>query len=1181
MSFNYKSPEIFSRLLLHVCALLLLSNTLYAQLGTSSPGSKLSEIVPPSPNAASLAKYGNIPVSYHTGLPGISVPVYQWSNKNAGLSFSSSLDYHAGGVKVDEISSNVGLGWSLNAGGVITRTMRGLPDESLAGFLNTDTIPNIGTTTYLGEFLYGLETISNGYPATKVIKAGNSNFGLVSNMYSSTHDGEQDIFYYNFNGKSGKFYIGKDGSIVTQLKDNLKITKISNGSELLFAFQVIDDLGNTYLFDQKETTNSYHTTITADANTNVSVPVSYTSSWYLRSIKPPAEEYEIRFDYTNYEQNYTTGFSAFMSFNSSDDYATGGIFDGNSIRSTSTSYSTTQVTGKTIKQISFPDSTKLVFDYSITPRSDVNGDFALAKITVTNQGSIKGFNLSQSYFDNANTGSSPYLRKRLRLDQVTEFGEGNVLLPAEKFYYNTLELPDRGSFSQDYWGYAVNPARNNLTLIPKMVYLDPVDGYYNTYNELLQGSNREADSVYVKAASLYRIDYPTGGQTLLDFECNDAYGGDFDSVEPLINGATISPSDINTNLSLGTIAATGTTVKFSLGITESGPRPPNDPPTYFEEDIYNQSVVFILKKADNSWSSTIYTGSYGNLLNNTVSFTTTIPGAGDYNIYMQYANHYGINFLGSVVAKYYVEKYRRLIGGLRIKTISDKTSSAASLINTRNFEYKTTDSKSSGKVPQFPLYDFYRTVQDVYLAPVLYEGSTEILNRAAESTQPLGVIQGSPVGYSRVVMSYLPANGKTVYEYTPLVYFDYSTHYPYKNGEYINWGAGLPTKEYTYDGGGTLLHSIDNTYQLVYNNLVSGWHRSLKVGQVYADNQNTASRLGFTTTVSYPVQGYANLMQKTERSYNGSAYVETQANMSYDSNYNLLTESRITTNRGTATSRYYYPFQYTGIPVFQIMTSANIINKSIKQESWQTFTGSSQEYLTGANATSYTTLGYHAKAFRPAASYVLNVVNPLALNPSANFNASALLSPSANYESRVTYDNYSAEKGVLKSYTLEGAQKKSFVWGQNELYLKASGDNATDTEIFYEDFEDNVSAAQGTGHSGRRYYNGDYSLSWTLPNSRAYILTYWYLDGSTWKFAKQAYTGSMLLNSGTAIDDILIYPVTGNATTWTIDPFSGVLSQMDEKGKVTAYEYDEFLRLKTVRDQNGNLLKTNTYHYQP
>src|SRR5688572_22614956 len=73
-----------------------------------------------SPNAASVGKFGDTPVSYHTGVPEISVPIFTIQEGN--LSVPISLNYHSNGVKVDDVASWVGLSWSLNAGGSISRT---------------------------------------------------------------------------------------------------------------------------------------------------------------------------------------------------------------------------------------------------------------------------------------------------------------------------------------------------------------------------------------------------------------------------------------------------------------------------------------------------------------------------------------------------------------------------------------------------------------------------------------------------------------------------------------------------------------------------------------------------------------------------------------------------------------------------------------------------------------------------------------------------------------------------------------------------------------------------------------------------------------------------------------------------------------------------------------------------
>src|SRR6266700_2874972 len=80
-----------------------------------------------SPTAASLGKYGDIPVSFHTGIPEISVPIY--TIKTGSLLLPIGISYHASGLKVQEQASWVGAGWALNAGGVITREVRGAADD--------------------------------------------------------------------------------------------------------------------------------------------------------------------------------------------------------------------------------------------------------------------------------------------------------------------------------------------------------------------------------------------------------------------------------------------------------------------------------------------------------------------------------------------------------------------------------------------------------------------------------------------------------------------------------------------------------------------------------------------------------------------------------------------------------------------------------------------------------------------------------------------------------------------------------------------------------------------------------------------------------------------------------------------------------------------------------------------
>ena len=78
----------------------------------------MNNIVPNSPTVSELMKYVDQPVDLFHGLPTIEIPIY--TIECGELSLPITLSYHAGGIKVDQIATWVGLGWSLNAGGACT-----------------------------------------------------------------------------------------------------------------------------------------------------------------------------------------------------------------------------------------------------------------------------------------------------------------------------------------------------------------------------------------------------------------------------------------------------------------------------------------------------------------------------------------------------------------------------------------------------------------------------------------------------------------------------------------------------------------------------------------------------------------------------------------------------------------------------------------------------------------------------------------------------------------------------------------------------------------------------------------------------------------------------------------------------------------------------------------------------
>ena len=167
----------------------------------------IKEVIHPSPQAAAYARYGEYPVDYSTGVPKIDIPLYSLNTGDYELPIS--LSYHASGIKVTDVSTPVGLGWVLNAGGVITRTCRAVPDR-----VN-------GNYNLYFEDRSQAELLLAG-------SAAGSGWGRDwwENVLSgsASYDSETDRYAYNFPGKAGTFrydssddtfrYIGDKATVI-------------------------------------------------------------------------------------------------------------------------------------------------------------------------------------------------------------------------------------------------------------------------------------------------------------------------------------------------------------------------------------------------------------------------------------------------------------------------------------------------------------------------------------------------------------------------------------------------------------------------------------------------------------------------------------------------------------------------------------------------------------------------------------------------------------------------------------------------------------------------------------------------------------------------------------------------------------------------------------------------------
>lgn len=167
-----------------------------------------------TPTSASLGIYGNAPVSYNSGRVNISVPIY--STEVRGVPLDISLDYNSSGVLVNTLPGWAGQNWTLNAGGVITRTVNNVADEMK---------PTVNEWSFLNYFQSYNFLNSLGCDSVKVRE-----YSVRSGKNIHEYDFSADVFTFNFMGKTGRFFLGNDGEWKVDSDWNIDVEFDVNGS---------------------------------------------------------------------------------------------------------------------------------------------------------------------------------------------------------------------------------------------------------------------------------------------------------------------------------------------------------------------------------------------------------------------------------------------------------------------------------------------------------------------------------------------------------------------------------------------------------------------------------------------------------------------------------------------------------------------------------------------------------------------------------------------------------------------------------------------------------------------------------------------------------------------------------------------------------------------------------------
>ena len=523
--------------------IILISNCLYSQ--TEKRGSYDVK----SPNVSDFIRYGNIPVKMYTGELDFNLPLLKQDDIDLSLSYNSS------GFIPNKRSGIVGLNWNINGIGMISREIRGLPDDHI-GEPSSD--PGINGRTGHG-FMVGMQylknagaTLPNGTVTDNPIVINyeirhRDAIGGMANSFETT----PDIFYFNVNGLSGKFFMTSDGKIkVISNSPKIITVDISNFNFQpnmvcspinLSEFKLIDDQGNKYFFGGEskylEYSLSYNKS-SQSADATASNPIINT--WYIKRI----EYYNGNITNYNYQEDQIVNGSYFC--NDAINWFKGNKNNSlykrlffftesvNDSRTMITQNGDTNTTGGSGYQYTLH---KKVFLESITGNNFIINFTYLAQGFFFNNnpnlfayfknideyklsniklqyGSQIITNIDLTYSIKGGTtaaGSYP----RLFLDKVQEIGK-----PSYQFEYDILptqNLPVPSTCAVDFWGYYNGKLTNDAPPFgyPQLIPQSTVAG---NGDETIISNIRNSNFNFAKIGGLKKVIYPTGGYSEFEYE---------------------------------------------------------------------------------------------------------------------------------------------------------------------------------------------------------------------------------------------------------------------------------------------------------------------------------------------------------------------------------------------------------------------------------------------------------------------------------------------------------------------------------------------------------------------------------------------------------------------------------------------------------------------------------------
>lgn len=1079
-----------------------------------------------------MLKVQDFSVSLYTGVPQINIPLYTLPTRVQGIPVSL-LYTGAGGIRVQDVSGYAGLGWMMNAGGSISRVLRGLPDECDSG--------------YIGSSLTG-QKIAAGVNST-----------LLNQIGGGQYDGEPDLFTVTTPFFSFQFQFDQNGKPVFPNNTGLKFSDnlYNNSGYQSGTWWIVTDAdGNQFYFGSTNNSREYMTTDILNQKEH------FLSTWYLDKIVFFNSKDVVNLTYTvgsDYSVNHYMATQT--TFVSSPTCTAPGTISSN--------YTETFTYNgpKYINTISSSQG-QVVFNY-LFDRQDFANDGRLTSIVISSTANtsnpspvlVKSYQFNYSYF-----GSGTADAMRLCLNSIQLYGSGtDAPLTFKSFDYNTTaNLPPRNDVEFDWLGY-YNTNSTGTSLVPTanktpdpsritanmLVAVHDLSGevdhmnyQINTYYDNISSSNLNADGVRIGSVSKVS---PSGETLTTTYNYNDASGRSTGQLYAAVgpDGTVYNQAYRNFQRTINLLILGGN----GGGCGISG------------NNISSESIFSAYGLNGNfvGYSSVqIFPPSGGYEIDTFTNFSdfpdTYVPSTSNGTVYA-FQNAKQISAATSAA-------YKR--GLLLSKTVYTATNARVSRVKNVYSSLDALSSMAMGvRLLPFTFIDgagITVWLYGTYNADVENYMLTQTVNSIYD--------QASPTNWREI---------NTTYTYA-------ANHRLVRETDYLD-SRQLPRSKinyYTEDNGIPLLTGDE---QIAVNNLLSANNVNAVIHSVEVRNGSTvnthSSYLSFIdagmNTKVYLARKKTYLNNNTDGIVQQYQYDPGSGNLIavnklggpflstlYGYNQTCMTAKVKNALRATSTS------VGQGNGNGQIAFQAGQLGGSITQTFHIDYPGTvvltaNYQGPTGPGVW-INTLGFELSA--NDGSYSAGNTVCVSNNNSCSFSPS-FSTPQLNPG---TYTLTVTPQGP--NNTLAANPYVNYTYPQ--FYTTQPAMN----EFFYEGFEELSTAATSTPCAGLRYNAGAYTVPFVMPNTRQYQVDYHYLSGGVWYPMTKPYTNNMVLSDGSGIDEVRVYPTDAQMVTYTYNPLVGLTSQCDERNRFTFYDYDGFGRLLDSKDNDHNLLKVYNYQYQ-